>query len=115
MNAAIPEAVYPPRGQLVHLYLPDYAPGPKSRSNVVEVAMCNAAANETTPPPVGPLPTGRKRVPLSQAVGSAAFLAPGPNDPRPFWRWCAICLGRAVEHYGLAGVVLDQILKEDKP
>lgn len=109
----LPEAVYPPRGQLVHLYLPNYRPGAKSRSSMVDSTMCNQPANENVPPPVGPLPTGRKRVPLARAVGSEAFLAPGPDDPRPMWRWCGVCLGRAVEHYGLAALVLDQILKEE--
>ncbi len=103
-------AVYPPRGQVVHLYLPNYRPGAKGRSSIVETAMCGATANVETPPPVGPLPTGRVHVPLREAIAPDAFEPPKPTDPRPQWRWCGPCLGRAVERFDLVGLVIGALI-----
>ena len=106
----LPVAVYPPRGQVVHLFLDGYRPGAKSRS-LSQASMCGAYVGHTTPPPVGPKPTGRVHVPLDEAVGIEAFDQPKPFDPRPQWRWCAVCLGRAAEHYGLIDKLLGHLLE----
>lgn len=109
---SIPVAVYPPRGQIVHLYLPEYRPGTKARS-VKVTGMCGASVNHTTPPPVGPSPTGRVHVALHEAIHYEHPAPADAADPRPprFWSWCAPCLGRAVQHYDLADIVLKQILR----
>lgn len=105
-------AVYPPRGRIVHLYVAGYQPGPKTRS-LDETTMCGATANETTPPPVGPSPTGRVHVPLAKAMQSEAFAAAKPADPRPSWMWCANCLGHAVRHFDLTAVVLTKLKEKE--
>ena len=113
MTGPILMAVYPPRGNIVHLYLPGYRPGLRTRS-IVESAMCGASANESVPPPVGPAPTGRILVPLGDAINSEAFTQPRPLDPRPQWRWCKDCLGHAVVHYDIWQPVMGQLVEITK-
>ena len=107
-------AVAPPRGSLVHLYLPGYQPGGKSRS-VRDTAMCGSFANEQTPPPVGPMPTGRVHVPLAEAAGVIREMTEAaPSSP---WiaarslRWCPLCIGRAAEVLDLTGTVIGRVLE----
>ncbi|QGJ93520.1 hypothetical protein SEA_MUFASA8_72 [Arthrobacter phage Mufasa8] len=103
-------AVYPPRGAIVHLHLPGFTTN-KTRS-LVDSALCGASTSTSTPPPVGPRPTGRVKVPIGKAVNINAF-QPSEDDPRPAWSWCANCLGRAALHYGLQGQLIKNIVAAD--
>lgn len=96
----------PGRGATVHLYLPGFELR-KGRSLDVS-SMCGVACNESTPPPVGPRPTGRKWIPID-AAADYIRRAEGGEWPLIALRWCAPCIGRAVEHYGLAVAVMGMV------
>lgn len=102
-------AVVSPRGALVHLHIPGYQITGKRRSDSVDTALCGQPANEQVPPPVGPIPTGRKHVPVTDVVRAMN----APLDPlfHPYrLRWCALCLGRAVEAFGITDDVAAQVV-----
>lgn len=102
------QAVYPPRGNIVHLYLPGYK---TTKPHCLEDrTLCGQSSNTITP--VNGKPTGRVKVPISKAAMLDAF-RPNPDDPRPAWRWCAHCLGRAAMHYALAGRLIQDLINED--
>ena len=92
-------------GLVLHLYVPGYQPGAKSR-RPAEAAMCNAPVWKTLS--WGPQKDQviRRHVPLAEALAWASSPPPDPFDPRPAWRWCPVCVGRLVELYGDLGAVL---------
>lgn len=97
-------AVKPPRGNVVHLHMPDYqiaSTHPRVLKN--RQAMCGHAIW-----PNGTPVMTYEQVPLGDALKWTS-LAPSEEDPRPSWRWCRNCIGHAVELHGIQWMVLDHV------
>lgn len=107
MTAHQIQIVWPPAqtgGLTIHLYLAGFQPGRKTRD--FDGAMCGIAAN-----------TERWRIKdhtLPQAEWEREYFPNGRwHQPfvegfefvQPPWRWCSICLGRAINHLDLAADV----------
>lgn len=97
-----------PSTSVIHLHLPSFRTQ-KPRSTR-ETALCGPNVNHTTPPPVGPRPTGRIWIPLEKAVAREREfqekLAAVVSDDDPWLlirdrRFCGKCLGIAAVHAGL--------------
>jgi hypothetical protein len=99
-------AVKPPRGNVVHLHLPDYQlSNDHPRVLKDRQAMCGHGIW-----PNGQPQMTHELVPLADAL-TWTSLAPSTSDPRPSWRWCRNCLGHAVEVHALQARVLHDVLQ----
>lgn len=98
-------AVKPERGNVVHLFLDGYQPGPKPRPHADASGMCGAPLMsrilDTEPRPT---------VPLADAI-KWGNTKPHRNDPRPAWTWCRPCLGHAATHEGFAHYLVNLIVE----
>lgn len=86
LRAIIPSASS--RATVVHLHLPGYAPHDHS--------MCNAVS------PTGTAKARRHTISLDSA---RTLVASGVD-----YRWCAFCVSRAAEHYGLLPTIASTVL-----
>ena len=84
-------------GNTIHLHLPGYKPGRKSRSTGGTATLCGGASvvRATT-------------APLTEAL-SWPDTHKDCGCPRPGWVWCKPCLGHAVHLAGAVDLVLDLI------
>ncbi|RZQ59822.1 hypothetical protein [Amycolatopsis suaedae] len=89
-------------GRIVHLDLPGYQPGRKSRSCSQAMAMCGAFVG-----------AGHQRIPLAQAREWTRRAPTSP--PTPVLTWCRPCLGHAATVHGLAEQLVDELLSSPVP
>lgn len=81
--------------QLVHLHLPGWTPSTKPRSGSGPMSMCGTAYIAETRTTWRGETSLRRHVHCTPSEAAAAIAESG------WLRWCAACVGRAAEHYGL--------------
>jgi hypothetical protein len=90
-------AIPPVWGEVIHLHLPGYRPSSRARSIGDTAGLCG----------LGLRPPG---TPIADALDWTRR-TPTPEDPRPPWRWCRVCVGHLIDLTGLGDQVLRAVLQ----
>lgn len=92
-----------PASSIIHLHIPGYQPGKKTRSIGDVASLCNGATA-----------TRRPTAPLADAL-SWEGTHKDCGCRRPNWQWCRPCIGHAVAIARLQLDVLTMVAKAGQP